>query len=386
MENGIEDIQDVFIHNLDSIKTKRLPKHVIKTAMDISHCRTHAMHGHLYQCPTKHFSIFLRNSCNNRLCPKCQDRKKIEWNQKCKNLVLNCSHYHLVFKLPTFCYEHVTAHYKEFINILFATAKKTIDKIIDFSFDEDITTGSIIVLHTHGNLLQLHPHLHVVISDGGLNQSNTKWINSNRNLFNWSDFNSIYNKYLKKELSKFYSRNSHISSDFYNNIQSIHKSICFFSEKYESPYHWVDYLTKTIKGSSIQNRNISFTEGALSINVYDQSTKFSQDEFIRRFLLHVLPTGTKSIRYYGLYSVKSKDRLSIAKSIQEKEHILNINDDIHPELIDENSEFLPYKFCPVCKKRMILVEKTLPYHTPIYIMNRFGKDPPGLDFFHKIAA
>ncbi|TGL55467.1 transposase [Leptospira ognonensis] len=386
MGNDIEDIQDVFIHNLDSIKTKRLPKHVIKTALDISHCRTNAMHGHLYQCPTKHFSIFLRNSCNNRLCPKCQDRNKIEWNQKCKNLVLNCSHYHLVFKLPTFRYEHVTTHYKEFINILFASAKKTIDKIIDFSFDEDITTGSIIVLHTHGNLLQLHPHLHVVISDGGLNQSNTKWINSNRNLFNWSDFNSIYNTYLKKELSNFYSKNNDLSSDFYNSIQSIHKSICFFSEKYESPYHWVDYLTKTIKGSSIQNRNISFTDGALSINVYDQSTKFSQDEFIRRFLLHVLPTGTKSIRYYGLYSVKSKDRLSIAKSIQEKEHILNIQDDIHPDLIDENSEFLPYKFCPVCKKRMILVEKTLPYQTPIYILNRFGKDPPGLDFFHKIAA
>ncbi len=386
MENRIEDIQDIFIHNLDLIKSKKLPKHVIKTAIDISQCRTDAMHGHLYQCPTGHFSIFLRNSCNNRLCPKCQDKNKVEWNQKTKDLILNCSHYHLVFKLPSFCYEHVTKHYKEFINILFATAKKTIDKIIDFSFDEDISTGSIMVLHTHGSLLQLHPHLHVVISDGGLNQSNTKWINSSKNLFNWSDFNSIYNTYLKKELSKFYIKNNYLSADFFSSIQSIHKSICFISEKYEYPIHLIDYLTKTVKGSSIQNKNISCFNDTLSLKDYDHSTRFSQDEFIRRFLLHVLPSGTKSIRYYGLYSVKAKHRLNIARSLLGLQPIFDIQEDLHPELINENSEFLPYKFCPVCKKRMLLIEKTLPFQTPVYILNRFGKDPPGSVFFTKIAA
>lgn len=386
MKKQIEDIQDVFIQNLDLIKAKKLPKHVLKTAIDISHCRTNAMHGHLYQCPTEHFSIFLRNSCNNRLCPKCQDKHKMEWNQKSKNLVLNCSHYHLVFKLPTFCYEHVTNHYKDFVNILFAIAKKTIAKIIDFSFDEDITTGSIMVLHTHGSLLQLHPHLHVLISDGGINQANTKWIESNKNLFNWSDFNSIYNTYLKKELSKFYMKNKSLSAEFFSSIQAIHKSICFISEKYETPFHLIDYLTKTVKGSSIQNRNIYCSDDTLSLKDQDHSTQFTQEEFIRRFLLHVLPTGTKSIRYHGIYSVKSRSRLNIAKSILNQAPILNVNEHLHPDFIDDSSEFLPYKFCPVCKKRMVLIEKSLPYETPLYILNRFGKDPPGLDFFNKIAA
>lgn len=386
MQNYIEDIQDVFIHNLELIKKKNLPKHVINTAIDIAHCRTDAMHGHLYQCPTGHFSIFLRNSCNNRICPKCQDKNKFEWNQKTKDLVLNCSHYHLVFKLPTFCYQHVTAHYKDFINILFACAKKTIDKIIDYSFEEDVSTGSIMVLHTHGSQLQLHPHLHVLISDGGLNQSNSKWIRSSKNLFNWDDFNSIYNTFLKKELSKFYSKNNHLSSDFFSSIQSIHKSICFISDKYESPFLLIDYLTKTIKGSSIQNKNFSSFNENLSLKIAQETTIFSQDEFIRRFLIHVLPSGTKSIRYYGLYSVKAKTRLNIARSILGQLPITEIQNDLHPEIIDEYSEFLPHKFCPVCKKRMVLIEKTLPYDTPLYILNRFGKDPPGLDILQKIAA
>ena len=386
MEKLIEDIQDVFILNLDRIKEKKLPKHVLRTAIDISHCRTDAMHGHLYQCPTGHFSIFLRNSCNNRLCPKCQHKNKLDWNMMTKNRVLNCSHYHLVFKLPTFCYEHVTTHYKEFINILFATAKKTINKIIDLSFDEKISTGSIMVLHTHGSMLQLHPHLHVLISNGGLNHNNTKWVNSSKNLFNWSDFNSIYNTYLKKELYKFYKKNNYLSSDFFSSIQNIHKSICFISEMYDNPYHIIDYLTKTIKGSSIQNKNFSCVEENLSLNDHNKSTLFSQDEFIRRFLLHVLPTGTKSIRYYGLYSVKANDRLNIARALLDQKPIIQINEDEHTEINNDESDFLPYKFCPICKKRMILIEKSLPYETPIYIIERFGKDPPGSNIYYKIAA
>ena len=386
MDNIIEDIQDVFIHNLDRIKQKKLPKHVLKTAIDISHCRTNAMHGHLYQCPTEHFSIFLRNSCNNRLCPKCQDKHKLDWNIKCKELVLNCSHYHLVFKLPTFCYEHFTKHYKEFINILYASAKKTIDKIIDFSFEENISTGIIMVLHTHGSSLQLHPHLHVLVSDGGLNLANDKWIKSNKNLFNWSDFNSIYNAYMKKELSKFYSKNNQLSSQFFQDVQGIHKSICFISEKYDDPFHLIDYLSRTIKGSSVQNKNFDFSNDTISLNDSTEYKSFSQEEFIRRFLLHVLPSGTKSIRYYGLYSVKAKDRLNIAKSILGQSHVTNNTTELQTDLSDEQNEFLPYKFCPVCKKKMLLIEKTLPYDTPIYIIDRFGKDPPGSDFFTKIAA
>jgi hypothetical protein len=242
------------------------------------------------------------------------------------------------------------------------------------------------VLHTHGSSLQLHPHLHVLISDGGLNLANDKWIKSNKNLFNWSDFNSIYNAYMKKELSKFYSKNNQLSSQFFQDVQGIHKSICFTSEKYDDPFHLIDYLSKTIKGSSVQNKNFSIAKDTISLNDSNEYKSFSQEEFIRRFLLHVLPSGTKSIRYYGLYSVKAKDRLNIAKSILGQSNVTNNTTELQTDLSDEQNEFLPYKFCPVCKKRMLLIEKTLPYDTPIYIIDRFGKDPPGSDFFTKIAA
>jgi hypothetical protein len=160
----------------------------------------------------------------------------------------------------------------------------------------------------------------------------------------------------------------------------------FYFEKYDDPFHLIDYLSRTIKGSSIQNKNFDFSNDTISLNDSTEYKSFSQEEFIRRFLLHVLPSGTKSIRYYGLYSVKAKDRLNIAKSILGQSHDTNNTTELQTDLSDENYEFLPYKFCPVCKKRMVLIEKTLPYDTPIYIIDRFGKDPPGPDFFTKIAA
>ncbi|EMY69845.1 transposase zinc-binding domain protein, partial [Leptospira vanthielii serovar Holland str. Waz Holland = ATCC 700522] len=77
------------------------------------------MKGRVYSCPNGHFSIFIRESCNNRSCPTCQSENKREWNSNTKEKVTNSPHYHLVFKLPSFLYPYILSHYKEFIEILF---------------------------------------------------------------------------------------------------------------------------------------------------------------------------------------------------------------------------------------------------------------------------
>lgn len=380
------DIQDIFINNLEFIHSANLPKHVKKTALDIANCRTNAMNGHLYQCPEKHFSVFLRNSCNNRFCPKCQYRNKTLWNDATKNLIINTDHYHLVFKLPTFCYPYITLFYKEFVNLLFDAAKKTIYKILKLSFNKDIVPGFIMVLHTHGKLNQFHPHIHVLITDGGLDKINNNWVLPQNNLFDFYQFNSIYQVILKKVFLSFYKKHLSLGNSFLENIKSNYKSFAFTSEKISDPYHVIDYFTKTIKGANLNEQDINLEDDIVSINTGNNSTTLSQKNFIKRFLLHVLPVGLKTIRYFGLYSPKAKKCLYSAKEFFHDGKNLDPITSIHPEYLDLEFDFLPYKFCPICKKHMILIEKTLPFQMPLYVGHTFGIDPHNLDLFNYIAA
>lgn len=380
------DIQDIFINNIDFIQSANLPKHVKKTALDIAHCRTNAMNGHLYQCPEEHFSVFLRNSCNNRFCPKCQYRNKELWNDATKNLIINTDHYHLVFKLPTFCYPYVTTFYKEFLNLLFEASKKTILKILKLAFDKNVIPGYIMVLHTHGKLNQFHPHIHVLITDGGLDKDNNKWVLSQNNLFDFYQFNSIYKIILKKELLAFYKNHPPIGNSFLDQINSNYKMFAFTSEKISDPYHVIDYFTNSIKGSNIKEQDLNTDDNLVSINNGNISSQLSQKNFIKRYLLHVLPIGTKSIRYFGIYSHKAKNCLNSAKLLFPGSSHLDSITSIHPENLEPQFDYLPYKFCPVCKKHMILIEKTLPFLMPIYVLHTFGDQPPNLELFNSVAA
>lgn len=380
------DIQDIFINNLEFINDSNLPKHVKKTALDIAHCRTNAMSGHLYQCPNKHFSVFIRNSCNNRFCPKCQYRNKSLWNEATKNLILNTHHFHLVFKLPAFCYPFITSFYKDFVNLLFDASKKTIYKILNLSFNKDVLPGFIMVLHTHGKLNQFHPHIHVLITDGGFDKVNHNWVLSQNNLFDFFQFNSIYQIILKKELLSFFKKHSSLGPSFLDSINSNYKSFAFSSEKVSNPYSIIDYFTKSIKGTYLNQQDFDCDDDIVYIHTGKNSTSLSQKNFIKRFLLHILPVGVKTIRYFGLYSSKAKNSLAIAKTLFPDVDSLSQDNLAHPENFDHDFDFLPYKFCPFSRKQMILIEKTLPFDAPFFVLQTFGNEPPNLELFYSMAA
>ncbi|MCW7498582.1 transposase [Leptospira levettii] len=301
-------------------------------------------------------------------------------------MIINTDHYHLVFKLPSFCYPFITAFYKDFVNLLFDASKKTISKILKLSFNKDVIPGFIMVLHTHGKLNQFHPHIHVLITDGGFDKLNHKWILSQNSLFDFYQFNSIFQIILKKELLAFYKNHPSLGISFLDCINSNYKSFAFTSEKINDPYSIIDYFTKTIKGSNINEQNLKFEDDIVSINTGNFSSSLSQKNFIKRFLLHVLPVGLKTIRYFGLYSTKAKNSLAKVKNLFPDELNIYKENTLHPEYFDQQFDFLPYKFCPFCKKHMILIEKTLPFETPFFVLNTFGDDPPNLDFFNSIAA
>ena len=109
--------------------------------------------------------------------------------------------------------------------------------------------------------------------------------------------------------------------------------------------------------------------------------------FIRRYLLHILPPKVKSIRYSGLYSSASRKKLKIAKEIlPDNLKTESIKEEISSEELPSSEILAPYKYCPVCRKRMELVEKVLPFAVPHLIYIKFGKDPPIEELFSHMAA
>ena len=385
----MNEFQQLIYSRLDKIESSNLPLHIKKVAKKVSICRTNAMPGRLYSCPKDKFSIFFRESCNSRSCPTCQSENKRNWKLNTKELVLDSPHYHLVFKLPTFCYQYISRYYKDFIDILFMASNNTIQKILNHSKLKYSTPGFISVLHTHGDELQLHPHIHMMLSSVALDKDNHKLVKFNNDFYNLNDFQDIYLFLLKKELLKLHKNNPELGELFYKQVVTLREQRIFLSQKYDSPIHLLDYLAKTIKGAGINLSEIDKVQDLkIQINKKGISSTLSEDEFVRRYLLQILPSHTKSVRYMGLYSTASRTFLQEAKLLLAEEIFYHLDvDSFMDNDIQTDSEILPvHKFCPYCNSKMILAEKVDEYKAPKIVRLWFGKDPPIEDLFKRLVA
>jgi hypothetical protein len=386
----MNEFQQLIYERLSAIETSSLPDHVKKVAGKVTYCRTNAMPGRVYSCPQGHISVFIRESCNNRACPICQHEKKEEWKDKTKELVLDCPHYHTVFKLPTFCYPYITKYYKEFINILFKTSSKTIEKILKYSGYELSTPGIMSILHTHGDEYQLHPHIHMILSGVGLSKDGDSLVSMSDNLFDIESFQSIYLSILKKELYNFYKKKPDLGDLFLKQTIKLREQKIFLSRRYDSADHLIEYLSRTIKGNGINLKELELlSDDRIEIKKKGNSCNLEVSEFVRRYMLHILPPYTKSVRYMGLYSSASRKNLEKAKELLEKDRTSNrCNEDFEIEEEKEKSDdnYPIHKYCPVCKSRMELVEEVDEYAVPRIIRLKFGKDPPVEELFTRLIA
>ena len=386
----MNEFQELLNKRLERIQESKLPNHVKEVVRKITYCRTNAMPGRLYSCPQGHFSIFLRESCNSRSCPTCQRTAKEEWRNKTKDLILKVPHYHIVFKIPSFCYPYITMYYKQFIDVLFNTSNQAIHTILKYSQYKKSIPGFISVLHTHGDELQLHPHLHMILSSVAFDRKRKSIVRVDDNFFDLNEFQEIYSNLLKKELIKLYNKNPEIGELFLKQVKNLKDQRIFLSERYETGNHIIEYLSKTLKGSGINLNELEKENEKILIKKKQSISKLEEEEFVRRFILHILPAYTKSVRYMGLYSSGSRTTLEEVRSKlceeifrQCDEIILEKRDNILPE---NNEEMELHKYCPFCKSRMILIEEVDPYHAPSILRIKFGKDPPLEELFTRLTA
>lgn len=362
----------------------RVPQRYIKIINIISCCRTSALGGHIERCSKCGYKRNAYNSCRNRHCPKCQYAAKDRWLSARKSELLPVSYYHIVFTIPDKLNRLILQNKGLMYGILFKSASETL-----LTLGRDVRhiggeIGIISVLHTWGQNLMEHPHLHCIVTGGGLDRSCEKWIKAKKAKHNEFFIHvNVISKLFKHKflyyLKKAYKNNELVFAGsiielgdlraFRGLLNELYskKWITYCKRPFGGPESVLEYLGRYTHRVAISNSRIKELKDGKVIfewkDYRDNNKKKQMEvtavEFIRRFMLHILPENFYKIRYYGILSNRNKRR-DIAKSRE----ILQRNDSAEAEKDEASTtdaekeedigQSLPkWRKCPNCKAGII---------------------------------
>jgi hypothetical protein len=311
---GRPELADIFRHYGEHYrKTHCLPAGHRKVMRAVEVCRTAELGGHLKQCDTCGFEHPSYNSCRNRHCPKCQSLAKAQWLQKQSAELLPVGYFHLVFTLPHLLNGLILAHKKILLSLLFKAVSETLLEFGRRHFGG--TVGIIAVLHTWDQTLNDHFHLHCLVPAGALSLDHSRWIKARRNfLFPVKALSVLFRgKFL--DLLTQAGENGRIET-LSERLKALRKKnwIVYAKKPFGSPHTVLDYLGRYTHRVALSNERIlAVQNGQVTFTYRDRKDKdrlksmtLDAQEFIRRFLLHVLPDGFMRIRHFGFLANRAK--------------------------------------------------------------------------------
>ena len=297
-----------------------LSRDQLRVMTAIERCRTAALGGHVEQCDQCHFQRIAYNSCRDRHCPKCQSLARAQWIEDRQAELLDTSYFHVVFTVPeeiaTIAYQNKEVVY----DILFRATSETLRTIAADPKHLGAEIGFFAVLHSWGQNLMFHPHLHCVVPGGGLSPDGQRWIACRRSFFLpvrvlSRRFRRLFVESLEKAFDegqlKFFSSLQELDDRkaFLRYLAPLRKKkwVVYAKKPFAGPQQVLDYVGRYTHRVAISNNRIRNIEsGQITFRYKDyrngsqqKTMTLSADEFIRRFLLHVLPEGFHRIRYYG---------------------------------------------------------------------------------------
>lgn len=294
-----------------------------KVVRAITSCRTEILGGHKYECPNCHTQLSLYNSCGNRHCPKCQALARHDWVEARKDELLPVPYFHVVFTIPSELNPFALRNKKTFYSIMFKSLNETMQQLGKNSRFLGASIGYIAVLHTWGQNLMDHPHIHCIVPAGGLSRDGKKWL-SCKNFFLFP-FEAMRILFRAKVLDYFKKGLKDGSIKLCGNLEEYAdaaklktllskmyklKWVIFVRQTFASPLRVIEYLGNyTHRVALAESRLVYQDQSTVSFMYKDYADEgrkkcmtLKSVEFIRRFLLHVLPTGFMRIRHYGFLS------------------------------------------------------------------------------------
>lgn len=363
------ELADIFRSHGESYRrTHRLPASHLKVMRAVEVCRTAELGGHLKQCDTCGFEHPTYNSCRNRHCPKCQSLTQAKWLSKQTSELLPVGYFHLVFTLPHVLNGLILSHKKILFSLLFKAVSET---LLEFGRTPlKGTVGIIAVLHTWDQTLKDHFHLHCLIPAGALSLDQRRWIGARPNfLFPVKALSRVFRgKFL--DLLKQACDQGKIPP-VSQRLQELRKKnwVVYAKKPFGSPQTVLDYLGRYTHRVALSNdRILQVEDGEITLSYRDRkdgdrkkALPLDPHEFIRRFLLHVLPDGFMRIRHFGFLANRSK-KLALAQC----RRLLKI-DGTSPQSPKESAKDLLLRLtgidlsrCPCCHEGTMIVVGDLP--------------------------
>ena len=291
-----------------------------KAANAIMRCRTEAMGGNAYDCEKCGHTVVHYNSCRNRHCPSCQGVSNAVWVDARSKDILDAPYFHLVFTMPEQLHQLILQNQELLYSLMYRTVAETISEISSDKKHLGAQVGFFSVIHTWGQDLHFHPHIHTVVLAGGLNKLN-QWQESSKKFFipvkvlsevmRRKFLDRLKKYYLQNKLNFYGSALKYMDSKVFLQLISQCYQKCWYSyakETFKGPLAVMKYLGRYTHRIAISNsRIVSMDDNLVTINVKDykdnnksKTVTMTGVEFVRRFLMHVLPKGFVKARHFGL--------------------------------------------------------------------------------------
>jgi hypothetical protein len=384
-------IQSIFLIGYAAFdQGHRLPEYVREAAHSIMSCRTSSLGGHIQSCPDGHFHRIWYNSCKHRMCPKCAYVQVQRWLYKQKARILNCDHYHVIFTIPDDLRYLWRLNTKGMTDILFSCARNTLFELLEDKRYLGAKPGIIATLHTWSKTLLLHPHIHCLVTGGGLTKVK-EWLSvTNGYLLPFAVARDVFRRNVRNSIKKALEKGDLVlpegmrARQLENILNRLGRKkwnvkIC---ERYSHGNGVLTYLARYIRGGPIGNsRIVKIEDGKVTFNYGRAKVEpmtLPIGEFIGRFLQHIPLPSSILVRSYGIYSPSKKDDLSLCREILGQGPVKE------PDFIDwqscfEQSDDHP-ELCPICGKRLVCTGIVLPSSTP-----QHTADPPPIEEYRKAA-
>jgi hypothetical protein len=367
----------------------------LKVMSAIESCRTVALGGHVARCQDCAHTVIAYNSCRNRHCPKCQAAAARTWLEERESELLPVPYFHIVFTLPSAIGDIAYTNKAVIYDLLF---KASAEALLTIAADPKHLGARIAitsVLHTWGSAMTHHPHVHMIVPGGGLSPDGERWIAAKPNFFlPVLVLSKLFRRLMLKKLVAehkagkltFFGEHAHLAdaNAFAAFLAPLKRTRWFVYAKrpFAGPKAVLAYLSRYTHRVAISNRRlIAADEKSVTFKVKDYRVEGSERyttmtlataEFIRRFLLHVLPKGFHRIRHYGLLASGAREE-NLAKA--RKLLAASVPQETSQEPAASDALATP---CPCCGGRMIVIETFAagcqPQHRPTTSLLAIGID------------
>jgi len=358
----------------------------------IERCRTETLGGHVDECTSCGHFVISYNSCRNRHCPKCQSLAQAKWIEARLERILPTHYFHVVFTLPAALRPVALRAPESIYDLLFAAASATLLELGRDSKRLGAQLGFTAVLHTWTRKLELHPHLHCIVTGGGLSQEGDRWISvkgEDRFLFPVKVLSALFRGKFLAGLARLF-ESGELGVD---PLDDLERSVFDALKKRLYNHDWNVYAKRPFKGAEHVYRYLGRYTHRVGISnhrlreIADETVTFAtkdgrevtlpHDEFLDRFLLHILPPRFVKIRHYGLMAASNATtKLEVARALLEAGSTRSPE----PSPTDGDWQDLferltgtDLRECPRCKGVMVRHELRSP--GGVAVLARAGKGP-----------